>query len=159
MSISNFVFSCNKSFQDYPCCHRQWKHSGHCRFVHGYSRSFTFWFGASQLDKNGFVVDFSSLKALEEKLINQFDHTFLVNADDPLLSTWEKLHKNGALDLRVMKNVGMESSAELVWEWANSLLLEKHGGRTCCWRSEARENRFNSACYELTPGWFRSKAK
>ena len=155
MSIPDFTFTCSKSFYNYPCCHRQWKHSGHCRFVHGYSRSFTFWFGANQLDKNGFVVDFSSLKTLEQKLINQFDHTFLVNADDPLLVKWEHLNEEGALDLRIMENVGMESSAKLVWEWANSLALERDAGRTCCWKVEARENSFNAACFELIPDWFK----
>ena len=149
-----FPLSCSKNFQDFPCCHRQWRHSGHCRFVHGYSRSFTFWFGAINLDKNGFVVDFSDLKGLEEKLIKQFDHTFLVNEDDPLLSTWKDLHEQGALDLRIMKNVGMEHSAELTWNWANSLLMEKDSGRTCCWRVEARENQSNAAFFQLKPDWF-----
>tara|TARA_Y100001968_G_C19340100_1_gene709029 strand:- start:236 stop:709 length:474 start_codon:yes stop_codon:yes gene_type:complete len=155
MSISSFTFTCSKKFKGFPCCHRQWKHLGHCSFVHGYSRSFTFWFGALKLDQNGFVVDFSSLKKLEDKLSKQFDHTFLVNQDDPLMSSWKKLDEEGALDLRVMKNVGMESSAELVWEWANSLLLEKDKGRTCCWRSEARENDSNAANFELIPNWFK----
>ncbi len=156
MSINPFRFTCTKSFQDFPCCHRQWQHTGHCHFVHGYSRSFTFWFGAKTLDMNGFVVDFSELKLLEEKLTNQFDHTFLVNSNDPLLPTWEDLHAQGAINLRIMKNVGMESSAELIWEWANSLLLAKDSGRTCCWRTEARENHSNAACFELRPDWFSS---
>ncbi len=101
-----------------------------------------------------FVVDFSSLKTLEKKLHQQFDHTFLVNADDPLLAEWRKLHNQGALDLRVMDNVGMEASAKLVWEWANTLLLKRDNGRTCCWRAEARENKFNAASFQSTPEWF-----
>ncbi len=156
MSTLSIGFTCSKHFQDFPCCHRQWRHPGHCHFVHGYSRSFTFWFAAKELDQYGFVVDFSCLKPLEGKLKNHFDHTFLVNANDPLLSQWQKLHADGALDLRVMENVGMESSAELVWKWANSFLLERDKGRTCCWRSEARENDSNSACFELTPDWYKT---
>ena len=31
-------------------------------------------------------VDFSSLGELQQRLAQQFDHTFLVNADDPLLA-------------------------------------------------------------------------
>ena len=157
MSIKRIGFTCSKSFIDYPCCHRQWQHAGHCRFVHGYSRSFTFWFGANVLDEYGFVVDFSGLGLLEEKLRKQFDHTFLVNSDDPLLLTWERLHEEGALDLRIMDNVGMESSASTVWGWANSLLLERDKGRTCCWRTEARENSSNAACFESVPQWFLGK--
>ncbi|WP_320664202.1 6-carboxytetrahydropterin synthase [Prochlorococcus sp. MIT 1223] len=157
MSIPNFTFTCSKSFKDYPCCHRQWKHSGHCKFVHGYSRSFTFWFAATNLDENGFVVDFSSLREVEGKLKNHFDHTFLINEDDPLILDWQRLHKEGALDLRIMKNVGMESSAELIWNWANSLLFKKDSGRTCCWRTESRENDSNAACFELVPDWFKDR--
>ncbi len=149
-------YTCTKHFEGYPCCHRQWNHPGHCRFVHGYSRSFTFWFAADHLDEYGFVVDFSTLKPLEKKLRKQFDHTFLINANDPLLREWEDLHIKGALDLRVMNNVGMEFSAELVWKWANELLFDRDRGRTCCWRTEARENDANAAFFELTPDWFKT---
>jgi 6-pyruvoyltetrahydropterin/6-carboxytetrahydropterin synthase len=148
------VHTCSKTFSGYPCTHRQWRHQGHCRFVHGYSRSFRFWFRAVHLDDNGFVVDFSGLKSLERRLADQFDHTFLASADDPLLASWRQLHEQGALDLRVMANVGMEASAELVWHWANELLLERDGGRSCCWRTEARENEKNAACFEALPEWF-----
>jgi 6-pyruvoyltetrahydropterin/6-carboxytetrahydropterin synthase len=146
--------TCSKHFQGYPCCHRQWRHPGHCRFVHGYSRSFTVWFAAVELDSCGFVVDFSSLRPLEEQLRSQFDHTFLVNADDPLMAQWQALHAQEAIDLRVMDNVGMEATAQLVWGWANALLRERDGGRSCCWRVEARENEANGACYEALPEWF-----
>ena len=150
------AYTCSKTFSGYPCCHRQWRHSGHCRFVHGYSRSFCFWFQAEELDENGFVVDFSSLSELEKQLRQQFDHTFLVNADDPLLAQWQSLHDQGALDLRVMENVGMEASAALVWDWANKLLKARDGGRSCCWKVEARENEKNAACYAAVPTWFRT---
>ena len=112
------------------------------------------WFQASSLDRHGFVVDFSSLRPLERRLAEQFDHTFLVNADDPLLEQWRGLHEQGALDLRVMENVGMEASAELVWHWANELIREQEGGRACCWRVEARENDRNAAWFTAVPRWF-----
>jgi 6-pyruvoyltetrahydropterin/6-carboxytetrahydropterin synthase len=50
----------------------------------------------------------------------------------------------------------MEASAELVWSWANALLQQREGGRACCWKTEARENEKNAACYEAMPAWFRS---
>ncbi|MEB3235457.1 MAG: 6-carboxytetrahydropterin synthase [Cyanobacteriota bacterium] len=148
------AYSCSKTFSGYPCTHRQWQHPGHCRFVHGYSRSFTVWFRARALDPCGFVVDFSSLRDLETRLRHQFDHTFLASNDDPLLDTWQQLHAQGALDLRVMANVGMEASAELVWQWANELLLQRDRGRSCCERVEARENEKNAATYTALPAWF-----
>jgi 6-pyruvoyltetrahydropterin/6-carboxytetrahydropterin synthase len=94
------------------------------------------------------------LRPLEQQLAEQFDHTFLANADDPLLDTWRQLHDQGALDLRVMDNVGMEASAQLVWGWANTLLWERDRGRSCCWRAEARENETNAAQYIEYPSWF-----
>ena len=154
MNILSSQFSCSKSFEDFPCSHRQWRHEGHCRFVHGYSRSFTFWFVAKELDVNGFVVDFSRLKPLEKRLKEQFDHTFLVNKDDPLLNYWKELHDLKALNLRIMDNVGMEFSSKLIWQWANEYLNEKDEGRTCCWKTESKENKSNSASYEKLPDWF-----
>ncbi|KGF95347.1 Queuosine biosynthesis QueD [Prochlorococcus marinus str. MIT 9201] len=124
--------------------------------MHGYSRSFTFWFTAKKLDLNGFVVDFSSLRPLENKLKEQFDHTFLVNKDDPLLNHWEKLHDLDALDLRIMDNVGMEFTSELIWRWANEYLQVKDEGRTCCWKTESKENKSNKASYEEIPDWFKA---
>jgi 6-pyruvoyltetrahydropterin/6-carboxytetrahydropterin synthase len=80
-----------------------------------------------------------------------------VNADDPLLEQWQALHDQGALDLRVMENVGMEASAELIWRWANELLEQREGGRSCCWKVEARENEKNAASFEAVPEWFRAQ--
>ena len=154
MTIKDIPFNCSKQFKDYPCSHRQWKHKGHCRYVHGYSRSFTFCFASNKLDENGFVVDFSSLRPLEEQLKDHFDHTFLVNSDDPFLETWRELHSKEVLDLRVMNNVGMEYTAELVWGWANDLLFSREKGRSCCWKAIAHENDVNSACYTFLPEWF-----
>ena len=156
MSINSSQFSCSKSYEDFPCSHRQWRHNGHCRFVHGYSRSFTFWFTAKELDLNGFIVDFSGLKMLEKKLKYQFDHTFLINKDDPLLESWQKLHDLEALDLRIMDNVGMESTSQLIWGWANEFLKLKDNGRTCCWKAESKENNQNKAYFEEFPDWFKA---
>ena len=154
MSIHSSQFSCSKNYQDFPCSHRQWRHKGHCSFVHGYSRSFTFWFSAKELDINGFVVDFSSLKPLEKKLRQQFDHTFLINKDDPLLRYWSELNKLKALDLRIMENVGMEFSAKMIWNWANEYLKKNDNGRTCCWKTESCENQSNKATFEKLPHWY-----
>ena len=103
---------------------------------------------------NSQLVDFSSLKPIEKRLKEQFDHTFLVNKDDPLLDLWEKLHALEALNLRIMENVGMEYSSKVIWQWANEYLKEKDKRRTCCWKTESKENKPNSASYEKLPDWF-----
>ena len=66
-------YTSTKTYSDYPCAHRQYKHKGNCALVHGYSRSFTFLFGAKERDQCGFVVDFGDLKWLKSHLDHLFD--------------------------------------------------------------------------------------
>ena len=68
MTIKDITFNCSKHFKDYPCSHRQWKHKGHCRYVHGYSRSFTFCFTSNELDE---IINFEPLK--KETLLKVVD--------------------------------------------------------------------------------------
>lgn len=138
-----------KTFGDLPCSHRQWRHEGHCAFIHGYSRSYTFRFAAVELDANQFVVDFGSLKALGQWLERWFDHTCLINADDPELELFRELHAKGIVDLRVLPNVSMESSARFVWGFADHLVREATQGRAWCFSVEARENEKNAGTWEV----------
>ena len=50
----------------------------------------------------------------------------------------------------------MEFTSELIWRWANEYLQDKDKGRTCCWKTESKENKSNKACYEEIPEWFKS---
>lgn len=138
----------SKAFHNLPCAHRQWRHDGHCRFVHGYSRSITLWFECSELTDTHFVVDFGSLKQLRQWLEHIFDHTLLINEDDPERAAFEALHQRGAVDLRVLPNVGMEGSARYVFEYADALIREHTHGRAWVVKVECRENDKNAATYE-----------
>ena len=60
------IYTSTKTYRNLPCAHRQWKHDGHCAYVHGYSREYTFYFEARSLDQHGWVVGFGDLKELEE---------------------------------------------------------------------------------------------
>src|SRR5271156_3560877 len=82
-------FRSTKTYSNYPCSHRQWRHEGHCAHIHGYSRSFHFEFACNELDGCGFVVDYGGLKELKLHLDNLFDHTLLLNKDDPLMEKFE----------------------------------------------------------------------
>ena len=55
-------FTSTKIIELGSCAFRQPKAESHCRFIHGYRLTAKFWFGANQLDKNNWVVDFGSLK-------------------------------------------------------------------------------------------------
>lgn len=82
--------TCIKRYVDLPFAHRQPAHDGHCALVHGHNWGFEFEFSAEQLDECGFVVDFGKLKWLKEWLAGKFDHTLVVNQNDPSLLFFSK---------------------------------------------------------------------
>lgn len=140
-------FKSTKRFTGFPCTHRQWRAESHCRFVHGYSREFYFEFAAKELTKEGWVVDFGGLKELKAWLEHTFDHTFLVAQDDPQLETFKRLDQEGAIQLRVLPNPGMEGTAQYVYEEASRILKKLYGDRAWITLVQVSENEKNSAMY------------
>lgn len=142
------IITSTKTFKDFPCAHRQYKHKGNCALIHGYSRSFHFVFGCVQQDACGFVVDFGDLKWLSAWLSQQFDHTLLIDKEDPFLSIFQDLHMKGACNLRTPPHgVGMEGSAQWCCEYADHELRARTRGRAWVVSVEARENEKNSAIW------------
>lgn len=142
------MFTSTKTYHNYPCAHRQWKHNGNCKLVHGYSRSFTFVFASETRTDAGFVVDFGDLHFLRDFLAYNFDHTLLLSEDDPLLPDFISLESQGACEIRVPPyGVGMEDSAQWLCEWADEQLRLRSKGRAWVVSVESRENDKNSAVY------------
>jgi 6-pyruvoyltetrahydropterin/6-carboxytetrahydropterin synthase len=141
------LFKSTKLFAGFPCTHRQWRAESHCRFVHGYSRSFYFEFSCNERTQEGWVVDFGGLKEVKAWLDQMFDHTFLVSEDDPFLETFKKLDQEGVLQMRTLPNAGMEGTAEFVYHQVNKMVREKTKNRAWVTLVEVRENEKNSAMY------------
>lgn len=139
------VIESTKSFRNYPCAHRRWQHDGHCSLVHGYSRSFHFTFRCREVTKNGFVVDFGSLKKVKAWLADMFDHTLLLDADDPLLRQFKLLEQAGACRLVLLPDVGMEGTAKHVGKHVDAMVKQMTEGRAWVHSVEVRENDKNSA--------------
>lgn len=99
-------------------------------------------------------MDFGKLKPLKAFLDKNFDHTLLLNTDDPLLADFGALEKKGAARIVVLPNVGMEGTSKFIWDHVNDWLLKEEGGRVCCIKVETREHEKNSAFYESFPRWF-----
>ena len=66
------------------CCYRQWRSKTHCQYLHGYSLGFRITVGAYKLNECGHVFDFGKFKGLWEHLQWMFDHTLIIQYDDPL---------------------------------------------------------------------------
>lgn len=141
-------FTSTKSFYNYPCAHRQFRHDGNCAKIHGYSRSFHFVFGAKTFTKEGFVVDYGDLKELKNHLDYMYDHTIILDTEDPHMEKFTELEKLGVCDIRTQPlGPGMEGTAHYLTEWADSWLRERTKGRAWVISVEARENDKNSSIY------------
>lgn len=147
---NSHIFESSKTFRNFPCSHRRHRHDGHCAFVHGYSRSFTFWFRCNERTENGFVLDFGDLKEVKVWLTERFDHTLLIDASDPLLDDFKTLEKKGACNLVVFEDVGMEGTCQYVFDFMTDWLQKTTDGRVWLHSIEVRENDKNSA--RLTRG-------
>jgi 6-pyruvoyltetrahydropterin/6-carboxytetrahydropterin synthase len=130
------------------CAFRQWRADSHCNQIHGYSLGFRFIFASHKLDERNWVYDFGNTKWIKEYLEELFDHTVAISADDPLLSSFEALEKQGGCTLRVMNSVGCEKFAEMVHMDVAPRIEEETRGRVWLKSVEVFEHGANSAIYE-----------
>ena len=146
---TNVKFQSTKVIELGSCAFRQWRAShSMCQFLHGYRLKAKLWFGCTTLDNKGWVVDFGSLKDLKAELKSIYDHTTTVAADDPELETFKKLHDSGIIQLYIVrKGVGVERTAEYVFEIAQRHIDSLTNGR--CWvdKVEVFEHDENSAVF------------
>jgi 6-pyruvoyltetrahydropterin/6-carboxytetrahydropterin synthase len=133
------------------CCFRQWKatHS-HCSLLHGYSLGFKFIFGANQLDKNNWVLDFgqAGFGPIKTWLHDTFDHTILIAQDDPKASVLKLLAESGIAKIRIIPAVGCEQTAKYVYDRATKIVDEATNGRVWVESVECFEHDANSAIYQ-----------
>jgi len=131
----------------FSCCFRQWRAQSHCHFLHGYALKFHFEFRTVQLDDKNWAVDFGSLKPLKGWLESMFDHTTLVAADDPLISTFRELNTAKLIDMRIVEATGCEATARLVFEYTEQWLKDAGYGHIELYRVSVHEHAGNSASY------------
>lgn len=77
------MYYVTKIYRDLPAAHRQPNHAGHCRLIHGHNWAFEITFRAEKKDDCDFVVDVGELGVVKDFLEEHFDHTLLLNQDDP----------------------------------------------------------------------------
>lgn len=144
-------FQSTKLFENFSVALRQHKaqHS-HCQLLHGYAFKIKIWFEADNLDEMNWIVDFGlfSRNGLKDWLNHMFDHTTLIEIDDPQLESFKWLEELGLCHLRVMDKMGAESMAKLVFERFNDVFSKTEGGRVSVAKVELFENDKNSAIYE-----------
>jgi len=150
-----------KRFDNFSVALRQWKaqHS-HCQLLHGYAFKIKVWFASNekdvnkQLDDMNWVVDYGGFKTppqgngLKDWLNHMFDHTTLLEKDDPSLDIFQQLEQMGICRLIVMEKMGAESVAKLVFDKFNDVLSKTDAGRCKVIKVECFENDDNSSIYQ-----------
>jgi 6-pyruvoyltetrahydropterin/6-carboxytetrahydropterin synthase len=150
-----------KKFTNFSVALRQWKaqHS-HCQLLHGYAFEIKVWFASNkpdiedQLDEMNWIVDYGGFKkppqgnGLREWLDDMFDHTTLIEQDDPYLDFFQSAAMEGLMKLQVMDKMGAESIAKLVYDKFNDVLSKTDAGRCKVIKVECFENDNNSSIYE-----------
>lgn len=127
-------------------CFRQWRANSHCRYLHGYALSVRLEFEADELDHRNWVVDFGSLKPVKAWLQETFDHKTVVAEDDPHLDLFAKMEAIGLIELVVVKAVGCEAFARLIFDHVTGWMADEGlSPRARLTLVEVREHGANSA--------------
>jgi 6-pyruvoyltetrahydropterin/6-carboxytetrahydropterin synthase len=146
------MYQSTKIFDNYSVALRQWKakHS-HCQLLHGYALKFKIWFTSESLDDMNWIVDFGGFKhnGLKDWMNEMFDHTLLIEKDDPYLDLFQSMSMEGLCKLQVLEKIGCESLAKLVFDKFNHTLSLQDAGRCKVVKVEVFENEKNSAIYEV----------
>lgn len=145
--------TCTKRYDDLPFAHRQPVHDGHCAWIHGHNWSFEFEFACTKLDECGFVIDFGKLKWLKAWIEERFDHTLLLNADDPMLPYLRNAldsqcgERDGCMlaKIVVVPDCSSEGLAAWLLKHANDVVQEQTNARVYIKRVSVIEDSRNSA--------------
>tara|TARA_B100001057_G_scaffold176791_1_gene177609 strand:+ start:325 stop:618 length:294 start_codon:yes stop_codon:yes gene_type:complete len=92
-------------------------------------------------------MDFGALKGIKKWLESKFDHTLLLDSDDPLLPVFRLLENQGACKLVVFEDVGMEGTAKYVFDYVDRDVRARTSERVWVHSVECRENDKNSAIF------------
>lgn len=149
-----------KLFDNFSVALRQWKaqHS-HCQLLHGYAFEVKVWFASTepdidkQLDDMNWIVDFGGFKTppsgngLKDWMNGMFDHTLLIEKDDPYKDLWEQMGPMGLAKVHFLDKMGAESIARLISDKFNEVLSKTDAGRCKVVQVEVFENNKNSSIY------------
>lgn len=131
---------------------RQHRAPSHCHFIHGYGVHVKFLWGAIELDRLNWVVDYGATKELKTFLEETFDHKYVVAKDDPHLDWFLEGKEIGVLDLVVVDQLSTELFAKMAFDASEAWLQKKDlSPRVWTEQVELSENEYNSAIVRRVP--------
>lgn len=145
------MYKSTKIFDGYSVAIRQWKAShSHCSLLHGYGIYFEIVFTADELDEMNWIADFGCFKrnGLKEWMSEWFDHTTLIEEDDPMKPYFEMLQVEKIANVKFLPKMGCESLAKMVFDRFTDVFSKTEGGRIRVHSVQCFEHEKNSAIYE-----------
>ena len=100
------------------------------------------------------IVDYGGFKdapignGLKSWMNHMWDHTLLIQSDDPYRDIFEQMGQMGLAKVHFLEKMGAESCAKLVFDHFNEVLSKTDAGRCKVVRVECFENDKNSSIYE-----------
>lgn len=109
------MFSVSREI-DFCYGHRLLNYPGKCRHLHGHNGRVVITFEASGLDDRGMVLDFSEIKRVVSRWIDEhLDHRMILNRADPVVPMLQELNEPMFL---IDVNPTAESIAKLIFDVA-----------------------------------------
>lgn len=101
---------------DFCYGHRLLDYQGKCQHLHGHNGKVCITIGTAGLDRQGMVMDFSEIKRVVSRWIDeQLDHRMLLRRDDPAVPLLEQL---GEPVFLMDVNPTAENIAKLIFDYA-----------------------------------------
>ncbi len=98
--------------------HRLLNYVGPCAHLHGHNANADIMLASDTLDERGMVMDFSDIKTVVKKWIDEnLDHTMLLCKDDPMVPVFEQNNEKFFL---TEKNPTAENIAELIYNYVEA---------------------------------------
>ena len=141
------MHTCSKTYRDIPLGHRQPFHEGHCSRIHGHNWSIKLTFASTELDSNGFVVDFGKLRYLKEWIDQNLDHACAISSKDPHLESMKQWEEDGLIQLLIIESASCEGIAQHLFEVFDPMVREHTSDRAWITSIELEEDSKNSATY------------
>jgi len=103
---------------DFCYGHRLLNYDGKCKYLHGHNGRAVITIEAPQLDVRGMVLDFSDIKKVVSRWIDEnLDHRMILHRDDPAVNALAKLGEPLYL---IDVNPTAENIAKLIYDFTKS---------------------------------------
>ena len=117
--------------------HALYHYSGACHNVHGHNYKLEVEVESEKLDDNGFVIDFSDLKNLVNRIIDKyFDHKFLYFNLDDRYKLFQQLDGGIGVDYEPTAENLIRHIATLIEEKNLISMFGIHVSKLCLWETD-----------------------